>query len=96
MQRALPQYDVRCKITSGHRCEEHNKVIGGAKYSKHLDGRAADFYLYDRITGARLDGQVIWQYLIRKYPHQYGMGIYNNNRFHLDSREDMQRWDERT
>lgn len=30
-------------ITSGYRCPELNSRIGGAKYSAHLDGRAADF-----------------------------------------------------
>ena len=29
-------------ITSGYRCEEHNKAIGGAKHSQHPKGNAAD------------------------------------------------------
>lgn len=30
-------------ITSGYRTFEHNKKIGGAKASQHVNGRAADF-----------------------------------------------------
>lgn len=95
-QKTLPHYDVRCKVTSGHRCKRHNLNIGGSTKSKHLDGRAADFYLYDRNTGVRIDGNTVWSYLILKYPHTFGLGRYNNNRFHMDSREEMIRWDERT
>jgi len=29
-------------ITSGYRSPEHNKTIGGAKFSEHITGRAAD------------------------------------------------------
>lgn len=32
-------------ITSGCRCEKHNKKVGGIKGSKHLSGEAADFYI---------------------------------------------------
>lgn len=30
-------------ITSGYRCEELNKLVGGAQSSQHLQGRAVDF-----------------------------------------------------
>lgn len=29
-------------VTSGYRCEELNKIVGGAKNSQHLYGQAAD------------------------------------------------------
>lgn len=29
-------------VTSGYRCEAHNKAVGGAKGSYHLTGRAVD------------------------------------------------------
>ena len=29
-------------IGSGYRCKKHNKAIGGAKYSQHKEGTAAD------------------------------------------------------
>jgi uncharacterized protein YcbK (DUF882 family) len=34
---------VPMTITSGHRSPEHNKKIGGATFSRHLMGDAADF-----------------------------------------------------
>jgi uncharacterized protein YcbK (DUF882 family) len=30
------------KITSGYRCPKHNKEVGGAKHSQHMNGTAAD------------------------------------------------------
>lgn len=30
-------------VTSGYRCEDLNRVIGGSSSSAHMDGRAADF-----------------------------------------------------
>ena len=30
------------RINSGYRCEEHNRAVGGAKYSRHVTGEAAD------------------------------------------------------
>ena len=29
-------------INSGYRCKQHNMMIGGAKYSKHVQGLAVD------------------------------------------------------
>ena len=34
-------------ITSGYRCEELNKVVGGVKTSLHIQGRAVDFVVSD-------------------------------------------------
>jgi uncharacterized protein YcbK (DUF882 family) len=31
-------------ITSGYRCERHNRAVGGAPRSAHLSGMAADIY----------------------------------------------------
>jgi len=31
-------------VSSGYRCPKHNKVIGGAKHSYHMQGKAADIY----------------------------------------------------
>ena len=47
-------------ITSGFRCPEHNKAVGGASGSYHLKGRAADIVCLsaeDRhnIVGAAID-----------------------------------------
>ncbi len=29
-------------VTSGYRCPKHNKTVGGARYSQHMTGKAAD------------------------------------------------------
>lgn len=35
------------EITSGHRCADHNRRVGGARTSQHIYGRAADI----KVTG---------------------------------------------
>lgn len=37
-------------ITSGYRCHELNKVIGGAKNSQHTEGKAADIQVHGMTT----------------------------------------------
>jgi len=34
-------------ISSGYRSPELNRAIGGAKYSRHIYGKAADFYIHN-------------------------------------------------
>ena len=36
-------------VLSGARCAEHNRSVGGAKQSAHLDGRAADLHKTDEL-----------------------------------------------
>lgn len=38
-------------ITSGYRCEQLNKLVGGAPGSQHRTGHAADFYVKDFSRG---------------------------------------------
>lgn len=38
-------------ITSGYRCPKHNKNVGGAKHSQHMNGNAADI----RIKGFKAE-----------------------------------------
>ena len=35
------------RVTSGYRCEELNKIVGGVKTSLHMQGRAVDFVVSD-------------------------------------------------
>lgn len=35
-------------ITSGYRCDELNKLVGGAQNSQHIEGRAVDFMCNNR------------------------------------------------
>jgi len=45
--------DIKIIITSGLRCYEHNKEIGGVAHSDHLYGRAVDIQVY--INGYKLN-----------------------------------------
>lgn len=42
-------------ITSGYRPKELNDLVGGSKYSAHLDGRAADIKVIGRSVGEVFD-----------------------------------------
>ena len=75
-------------ITSGNRCEKHNKEIGGAEKSQHTLGKAADFKV------KHVSPVLVYNYLDTKYPDKYGLGIYEN-RVHLDVRNSRARWDKR-
>ncbi len=37
--------DKPCIVTSGCRCSEHNRKVGGVQGSRHVLGKAADFYI---------------------------------------------------
>jgi len=69
-------------VTSGYRCAELNKAVGGAKASQHLTGCAADIkcshtskaYLFQLILrmmreGRITVGQLIWEYGDAKEPN---------------------------
>lgn len=42
LQMIRANFGVAVVINSGYRCKEHNKAVGGASKSKHLEGMAAD------------------------------------------------------
>lgn len=41
-------YGYPIHISSGYRCQELNKKVGGSKTSQHMSGRAADICMNDR------------------------------------------------
>lgn len=41
-------FDAPCIVSSGIRCEKHNKAVGGAAGSRHLSGKAMDFRIQSR------------------------------------------------
>ena len=43
----------RVIITSGYRCQELNKAVGGVPHSQHLRGEAADIYVPNQVTALR-------------------------------------------
>ena len=86
---------VRHKMTSGARCEPHNKAEGGAKYSQHIWGRAADgtfeFFDLKKKTWVQISNDMVAQHAIqiglfggvgwRSYQSE------GKNLVHLDSRD---------
>lgn len=42
LQRKRDKWKKSIKITSGYRCDAHNKRVGGATYSQHKEGTATD------------------------------------------------------
>ncbi len=69
-------------VTSGYRCEKHNKNVGGADKSRHLAGDGADI----RIQGISIEEQ---HRLCEKYFD--GVGKYENHT-HVDMRGWKARW----
>lgn len=75
---------VRCHfgkpvhITSGYRCRIYNNRIGGSKRSKHMYGKAVDFYIHGVNT------KLIYAFL-DSIPSARGLGLYNTW-IHADTR----------
>ena len=72
-------------INSGYRTVTYNKKVGGATYSQHLYGTAADI----RISG--VSPKQIAQYAETLLPNTGGIGIYKNF-VHVDVRKNRSRW----
>lgn len=72
-------------ITSGCRCEIHNKAIGGAISSAHIKGKAADIQVKDTSP------EEVYNYIDSKYPNTLGLGLYKTW-VHIDSRNKKARW----
>lgn len=72
-------------ISSGLRCQKHNKRVGGAQKSQHMLGTAADLRI------AKVSPAQVYEYLDKKYPDKYGVGRYNTFT-HIDVRQNKARW----
>ena len=72
-------------ITSGYRCEAHNKAVGGAKNSQHCQGIAAD------ITVKGITPSVVHEFLSEILDGRGGLGLYSGW-VHVDTRASSARW----
>jgi uncharacterized protein YcbK (DUF882 family) len=72
-------------INSACRCPDHNKAVGGAPNSAHVQGIAADIDVKD------VSPADVQQYVLNKYQDRYGIGTYNTFT-HIDVRAAKARW----
>lgn len=73
------------QINCGCRCEKHNKSVGGAPGSQHMQGIAADI----RVKG--YSPALVADWLEFCYPNSHGIGRYTGFT-HFDVRADKARW----
>lgn len=78
-------------VTSGYRCPEHNKKVGGAKHSYHMVGLAVD--VVSVYPGAFVAGIAAGLMSANKTPDG-GIGLYtaHPNMCHIDWRGHSTRW----
>lgn len=72
-------------ITSAYRNDAYNKKVGGAVYSQHLYGKAADFFISGVSPAAIAD------FVETIMPNTGGIGIYSDF-VHVDVRTARARW----
>jgi uncharacterized protein YcbK (DUF882 family) len=73
-------------ITSGYRCPIHNRNVGGAQYSQHMQGTAADLWSKTLTVNELL-------VLAEKVPAFANGGIGKYSRWiHVDIRQGRARW----
>ena len=74
-------------ITSGYRTAAHNKAVGGAPYSQHCYGTAADISVKGQPPAA------VAAYARELMPDWGGVGVYAGQGFtHVDVRETRADW----
>ena len=76
-------------IHSGYRTPAYNRKVGGARYSQHVQGTAADIAV--RGASPLLVGQIAEHYL----QSRGGIGVYQTFT-HVDTRSVRSRWDQRS
>lgn len=86
IQAVCDHFSCKVTITSGCRCPDHNKKVGGAKRSQHLRGRAADCKF------SLVEPEAVDHYLCESFGGKYGFGLYKTFN-HIDTRSGPEaRW----
>ena len=85
LQKIRDHFGKPVNINSAYRTVTHNKKEGGAVYSQHLYGTAADI----KVSG--VSPKKVAQYAETLLSGRGGIGIYSTFT-HIDVREDKSRW----
>lgn len=85
LQKIRDHFGKAVTINSGYRTPAHNKKVGGAAYSQHLYGTAAD------ITVKGVKPKDVAAYAETLLPNTGGIGIYSTFT-HIDVRKVKSRW----
>lgn len=85
LQRIRDHFGKAVTITSAFRTASHNKKVGGATYSQHLYGKAADI----KVSGVAAN--VVADFAETLMPNTGGVGRYSTFT-HVDVRKVKSRW----
>lgn len=85
LQQIRDHFGKAVTITSAFRTASHNKKVGGAKYSQHLYGKAADI----KVSGVA--PSVVADFAETLMPSTGGIGRYSTFT-HVDVRKVKSRW----
>ena len=85
LQEAREYFKKPIIINSAYRTEPYNKKIGGAEYSQHKYGTAADVYI------SNIPVKTIYDWFDKKLGNSGGVGLYKKF-VHVDVREVKARW----
>lgn len=85
LQKIRDHFGKPVVINSGYRTAKHNKAVGGATYSQHLYGTAADI----QVSGVK--PKDVAAYAETLLPSTGGIGIYSTFT-HVDVRSVKARW----
>lgn len=75
-------------VNSGYRCERHNHAVGGASYSYHMQGMAADIKI------KKIKPKALYEAACEIMGNHGGVILYDWG-IHIDNRRDYHREDKR-
>lgn len=87
LQEARTYFKAPITITSAYRTDSYNTKVGGATYSQHKYGTAADIIVKGK------DPKTVYDWFDKKLNNSGGVGLYKSF-VHVDVREVKARWNE--